>query len=214
MRGRSTNADFEESNSSGKVASLGVNVSALQGVAGTADAVYNITQDKQNVYSCEKMEFVEFDPDNEYINDAIIALQRVQDRLERAMPGRKRVFMITGLMIATDFRSSTSKKTAHGPSLAVGVDGTAVDVPAEAGPEIALESSKDRMISHGRTENKIIFAYRVVRIKRKWDGDSDWKHRSGGKYAVGDEQKASGKWSIWRKTESRRTFQIRFWWKL
>ncbi|KAH7073194.1 hypothetical protein FB567DRAFT_537240 [Paraphoma chrysanthemicola] len=188
LQNRSTNDDFKEKTQSGIVTSLGLNVNALQGLAGTVDAVYTIARDKQNIYSCEKLETIEFEPDDEYIHSAISASQRVQECLDRAMPGRKRVFMVTGLKIATGFRSSTSKETTHGPSLAVGLDGAALGVPAEAGPEIALESSKARVVSHGRTQNRIVFAYRVVKIKKKWDGEADWKHKSGGKYSLDDKQ--------------------------
>ncbi|KAF2030947.1 hypothetical protein EK21DRAFT_100078 [Setomelanomma holmii] len=177
-----------EENTSSAVASLGLNVNALQGIAGNMDAVYTIRNDKQSIYSCDKLETIEFEPGDEYINNAVIASQRVQEYLDRAMLGRKRVFMVTGWKIAIGFRSSTSEGKIHGPTLAVGLDGAAVGVPAAAGPEIAFEFGNARSISIGCTGNKIIFAYRVVKIKKKWDGEADWKHLSGGKYSLGNKR--------------------------
>jgi hypothetical protein len=169
------------------MASVGLNANVAQGIAGSADIVYAFAKDKNNIYACELLETLEFEPSKQFINDCITASQSVQSFLENSLPGRKRVYMITGLKIATGFRTSTSKETQHGPMLKVGVDATAFGVPVETGPEIELETTSARTVSHGKSMNKIVFAYRVVKIKQKRDGEAKYKYKSGGKYALADD---------------------------
>jgi hypothetical protein len=159
----------------------------LQGIAGTADVVYAFAKEKKNVHCCETLETVEFESTNKFINDSITASQRVQVTLSNALPGHKRVYMVTGLKIAAGFSTSTSKDFQHGPVLKVGVDATAFGVPAEAGPEIELSTTNARTVSQGRSLNKIVFAYRVVKIRQKRDGQAKWKHMDGGKYSLEEE---------------------------
>ncbi len=92
--------------------------------------------------------------------------------------------MITGLKIATGFSFSTAKETQHGPSLKIGVDLTPFGVPVEVGPETDFETKNARMVSQGRSTNKIVFAYRVIRIKEKGDGEVQFKHEAGGLYSI------------------------------
>jgi len=40
-----------------------------------------------------------------------------------------------------------------------------------------------RPVAHGKAVNRIVFAYRVVRIKVKGDGEASFRYKSGGKYA-------------------------------
>lgn len=194
--------DFKENVDKSFLGSVGANVNLAQGILGSAEAVYAFARDKSNIYHCEDLETTEFEPTQEFINDSITASPRVQSFLDNAMVGRKRVFMITGLKIATAFSASKSKATRHGPTLKVGVDAAAfgVPVPAEVEPEVQMEFGSKRTVAHGRTKNKIVFAYRVVRIRRKRDGQAAWKYKSGGKYSKDDEEDSEeeegGKWEI------------------
>ena len=95
--------------------------------------------------------------------------------------------MITGLKIATGFSKSASKETQHNPKLKVAVNATAMGVPVEAGPELDLAIANARTVSHGRSTNKIVFAYQAIRIKQKRDGEAKYKYKSGGKYAANDD---------------------------
>ncbi|KAH7395121.1 hypothetical protein DE146DRAFT_72878 [Phaeosphaeria sp. MPI-PUGE-AT-0046c] len=192
LKNASAHNDYQEHESKGIAASVGLDTSALQGLAGTATAFYTFAKDTEHTYSCEKLETLEFEPDNEYINNAIVASPRVQRFLERAFPGRKRVYMITGLKIATGFRRSSAMETSHGPGLAVGADAVAVGVPVGAGVETGVERNGARTIAHGETANKIVFAYRVVKIKARRDGLASFKHKSGGKYSMDDEGEDNG----------------------
>jgi hypothetical protein len=184
---QSASSNFSEINADGFAGAVGLNASVAQGLAGTADVVYAFARDKKNVYQCELLETTEFEPTYDFIKDSITASQRVQTTLNNALPGRKRIYMITGLKIATGFSTSTAKETQHSSTLNVGVDATAIGIPAQAGPTFELATANARTVSQGRSLNKIVFAYRVVRIRVKRDGEAKWKHKSGGKYAEDDE---------------------------
>lgn len=165
-------------------ADIGVSATAGQGVTGSADLFYAFARDKQNVYHCETLETVEFEPDKAFVSDSITASQRVQTFISNSLFGRKRVYMITGLKIATGFSMSSSKATQHSPSLKVALGFGALGVPAEAGPELGLSVGSARTVEQGQAFNKIVFAYRVIRIKDRWDGEPRFKYESGGKYAA------------------------------
>lgn len=187
LTNQSASTDFRETVSKGVEGAVGLNANIAQGIAGTADVMYAFARDKKNVYRCELLETMEFEPTKEFIVDSITASQRVQKTLNNALPGMKRVYMITGLKIATGFSTSTSKETQHGPMLKVGVDATAFGIPAEAGPEVEFATTNARTISQGPSVNKIVFAYRVVRIRQKRDGQPKWGYKSGGKYGMDEE---------------------------
>jgi len=187
LMNQSASAGFNETVDESLKGSMGLNANVAQGIAGSADLVYAFARGKKNVYCCELLETVEFEPSKEFISDCILASQRVQNFLENSLVGRKRVYMITGLKIATGFSQSASNETKHNPILKVAVNTTAMGVPVETGPELDLAIANARTVSHGRSTNKIVFAYRVIRIKRKRDGEARYKYKSGGKYSVNDD---------------------------
>lgn len=182
-------------------ADVGVNATAGQGVTGSADLVYAFTRDKEKTYHCETLETIEFEPDKAFVADSITASPRAQTFMNNSLFGRKRVYMITGLKIATGFSMSSSKATQHSPSLKVGLGFGALGVPAEAGPELGLSVGNGRTVEQGRALNKIVFAYRVIGIKDRWDGEPRFKYESGGKYAAEEDSDDSdedeeGKWLL------------------
>ncbi|RSL48885.1 hypothetical protein CEP54_012687 [Fusarium duplospermum] len=129
LKNMSSNIGFEETVGNNWNVSVGVSAGAAQGLAGTTSLVYAFARDKQNVYSCELLETVSFEPAKEYVTESICASPR-----------------------------------------------------DAAGVQLEFGTGNERTISHGRATNKIVFAYRVVRIKVKRDGEPDYKYRSGGKY--------------------------------
>ena len=98
--------------------------------------------------------------------------------------------------------------------LTVGVDATAFGAPVEVGPALELETANKRTVSQGRSLNKIVFAYRVVKIKRKRDGQAKYKYKSGGKYGVDDESDDSedededGPWDLELLDEEERSSEF------
>ncbi|KAF2689751.1 hypothetical protein K458DRAFT_414001 [Lentithecium fluviatile CBS 122367] len=199
LTNQSASTDFKETVENGHMGSVGLNANIAQGIAGSADIVYAFARDKKYVYACDHLETLEFEPNQQFIADCITASMPVQTFMENSLLGRKRVYMVTGLKIATGFRTSMAKEMQHGPSLRVGVDAMAfgAPVPLEAGPEVEFEASKASRIEQGRSENRVIFAYRVVRIRLKRDGTAKYKWKSGGKYSVDDDDSDEEDGELW-----------------
>jgi hypothetical protein len=180
----SATTNFADGVKKGIMGGVGLNANLAQGIAGSVDVIYGFAKDRTSTYHCELLETEEFEPTKEYIFNSIKASSRVQSALRDALPGRKRVYMITGVKIATGLSTTTSTETQHGPILRVGVNATALGVPVEAGPIVEFATTNARTISHGRSLNRVIFAYRVIRIKQKGDGEVKWTYKSGGLYSL------------------------------
>ncbi|KAL8390796.1 hypothetical protein RB595_009728 [Gaeumannomyces hyphopodioides] len=163
---------------------VGIFTSFVQGLSGNGDLIYAFTSDKYNTYRCEALETLEFEPDEQFVKDSITASLRVQDFLgnSNSFFGGRRVYMITGLKIATGFAMSSTDSAGHGPQLKV-----AVDVPVTGGPELNLTLGASRDISYGPASSRIVFAYRAIKISPKGDGEVRYKDLSGGTYGVGDD---------------------------
>lgn len=187
LKNQSASTDFNETVKQNVEVKAELRANLAQGIAGFADLIYTFGRDKQNIYSCELLETLEFAPTQEFVAECITASQRVQIFLENSIVGRKRVYMITGLKIATGFAKSSTMEAQHNPKLKVKVaDATLAGVLGEAGPELDLRLANARAVAYGRTTNKIVFAYQVIRIKPRWDGVARYKYKRGGKYAVGE----------------------------
>lgn len=160
-----------------------LNASAIQGIGigGSTDLIYAFARDKKNVYRCELLETLEFEPNQNFVAESILASQRVQRFLENSLSGRKRVYMITGLKIASGFSKSTNESH-HSAKLRVAAKATTM-----GGLGLDVNGSDARAVGHGQTVNRIVFAYRAIRIKLKWDGEARYKYKSGGKYGVDDD---------------------------
>jgi hypothetical protein len=201
LKNQSACAGFNETVTQNVEVKAELRANLAQGIAGFAGLIYTFTRDKQNIYSCELLETLEFAPTQEFVAECITASQRVQFFLENSIMGRKRVYMVTGLKIATGFAKSSTTEAQHNPKVKVKVaDATLAGVLGEAGPELDLRLANTQAVAHGRTSNRIVFAYRVIRIKPRWDGMPQYKHIRGGKYAVGENSDESedeeNKWEL------------------
>jgi hypothetical protein len=183
----SSSANFNESTDKNIEVSAGLQATAAYGVAGSGELVYIFARDKQNIYHCDFLETTEFSPTTEFVAECVRASLPMQTYLENAFVGRKRVYMVTGPKIATGFSQSSVRETQYGHSLKIGVDATPLGAPVQAGPEVDLTVGERRPVAYGKTVNKIVFAYRVIRVKMKWDGETKYRCKSGGKYGVSDE---------------------------
>ncbi|KAK1240151.1 hypothetical protein MKX08_007593 [Trichoderma sp. CBMAI-0020] len=184
LMNQSATADFNENKSRGfqSHADVNTNPMLMQGIGfgGSTDLIYAFARDKKNEYRCELLETLEFEPNQDFVTESIRASKRVQDFLENSLVGRKRVYMITGLKIASGFSKST-KETQHSARLQVALKSTM------GGLGLDINTSNAREVCHGRTLNRIVFAYRVIRIKMKRDGEARYKYKRGGKYGVDDD---------------------------
>ncbi|KAI1742981.1 hypothetical protein F4680DRAFT_410676 [Xylaria scruposa] len=148
---------------------------------------YTWKRDKQTVYYSDKLEKLEFEPDIDYISQCIRASDRVRDRLENSLSGRRRVYMITGLMIATGFRKSISASTQHNLQANISLNMSASGIPGDVGPRLSLATATDRILEES-FDTKIIFAYKYVTVKQRGDGELSYKPKSGGMYSVEDDE--------------------------
>ncbi|KAH8698201.1 hypothetical protein GQ44DRAFT_832237 [Phaeosphaeriaceae sp. PMI808] len=185
---KSTSANFHDTASKSFSGSLGLNANILQGLAGSGEIAYGFSREQSKTYTCDELETIEFEPNKEFVEESINASQDVQKFLEYDVLRRNRVYMVTGLKIATGFNTFSSKETLHGPVLKVGVDATAFGVPGEVGPQIELETGGARTTELGKAMNRVVFAHRVVRIRRRRNLQAKYTDISGGKYSVDDDE--------------------------
>lgn len=165
----------------------GIYANIAQGIAGSGDLVYAFAKDKTSIFQCELLETLEFEPNVEFIANCIASSQRVQNFIDDSFLGNKRVYMITGLKVATGFSMTTLKSSEHGPMLRIGFNSTALGIPVESGPQLELRVGSSRAIFHGKSTSKIIFAYRAIKISLRRDGRPKYKDVSGGQYNLGSD---------------------------
>ncbi|KKP05305.1 hypothetical protein THAR02_02571 [Trichoderma harzianum] len=181
LMNQNLSTDFHESESQSFTAKANLGSNIIQGIEGPADLVYAFARDKNNIYSCEFLETLEFEPNQEFVAECILASQRVQSFLENSLIGRRRVYMITGLKIASGLTKSSAEKNQHNSKLTVAAKPIAI---GDLG--LNMTATNAQTVSCGRTLNKTVFAYRAIRIKLKWDGQVRYRYKSGGKYSVDD----------------------------
>ncbi|KAL5092196.1 hypothetical protein Trisim1_002081 [Trichoderma cf. simile WF8] len=181
LMNQSVSTDFNGNEGWSFKAKANLKSNVVQGIEGSANFVYAFARDKKNVYHCELLETLEFEPNKEYVTESVLASQRVQGFLENSLIGRRRVYMITGLKIASGLTKSSMKESQHNPKLRIAAKSSAI-----GGLGLDITATNAGAVSYGRTLNKIVFAYRAIRIKLKWDGQARYKYKSGGKYDVDD----------------------------
>jgi hypothetical protein len=150
---------------------------------GSGELIYGFTKDSKVVYTCEKLETEEFEPNKEFVTQSVYASQAVQDYIQESFVGRKRVFMITGLKIATGFRVSSAESNEHEPKLEIRGSGAPFGVPVNGGPDGKLTSKRGRELEYDGV-SKVLFAYRAIRIRPQSDGEMKFKDISGGQYSL------------------------------
>lgn len=165
----------------------GVFAEVAQGLLGGGELIYTFARDKGHSYCCKSLETVEFEPDERFVDDCIKASQRVQQFIADSFLGNKKVYMITGLKIATGLSARKTANQEHGPELRVGLDGSLIGAPVQAGPQLGVMASQRREIAYGPLLSEVVFAYRAIKISPKRSGNLDIKDISGGQYSVEDE---------------------------
>lgn len=186
LQNNSEKTNFNDTIGSSVKGGIGLNASPLQILGAGGSLLYSFANDGKRTYHCDLLETLEFQPGKEYVVESIKKSQHVQNYIQRPFPGPKKVYMITGLKIATGFTMTEVKNSNHGPKLEVTVDSTQFGVPLEGGPQVELEFGRSRDLSQGGS-SKIIFAYRAIKIRPRSDGTAKYDEISGGLYGLGDE---------------------------
>jgi hypothetical protein len=186
---KSGTVEFQDTVRKSIEGSVGLVTSAAQGLPGSGDVIYAFARDSCDTYRCAALDTVEFEPDDQFVKDSITASLRVQDALQDSVCFFRstRVYMITGLKIATGFAKSSITTDEHGPQLKVAVEASSFGVPVTGGCEFGLTFGAGRDVSHGPASSKIVFAYRAIKIWSKRDGQVRYKDLSGGLYSLDDD---------------------------
>ncbi|KAF1345550.1 hypothetical protein BDV97DRAFT_372740 [Delphinella strobiligena] len=117
----------------------------------------------EEVYSCEALETVEFEPGAEYLARCM-ALRTVGAFVKRSRVRGRSVYMVTGVKIA---KSSRGRRTGGG--FKVGVDGSGVGVPVGGGVGVEVRRELSTGLRVGRSDD-FVLAYKVVKVSVKRDG--------------------------------------------
>lgn len=129
----------------------------------------NFDHGTENKYSFDRIETTWFNPieGKAYIN-SLLARPKISEYLSKRTGWGKHaaVYVITGLKIVRGGTIKTSKTRGHGGALSIGLDGSGVAVPVEAGPEIEVQRERGEETEWGGGDD-FVFAYRVSRIKVK-----------------------------------------------
>lgn len=186
---------FQDTVRANITANIGVNAELAQGLPLSGNLIFSSSKDKKYVYKCANLKTTEFDPIDEYVLQCIHASQRVQDYIQNCFVGRKKIYMITGLKIATNFSMTMTENTEQGPILNVTADGTGYGVPVSGGPQMDLTVGTSRDLTSG-TSAQIVFAYRAIKIQPGYDGTVGYKDIKGGLYSVDDDEDEDEGWTI------------------
>jgi hypothetical protein len=149
-------------------ASVGLYAKFLELVVGVGvDAAVNWDHKNADEYSFARLETIYFNPleVSEYLTESLEA-PNVKAYIEKGWARRRPVYIITGLKVVRGGKLKSSKTRGHGGTLSVGVDGTALTVPVDAGPELEVQREKGYEVSWS-TSDDFVFAYRLSRLKLK-----------------------------------------------
>ena len=123
--------NFSETSNTSVEINGGLSAEAAQGVLGSGELIYTFGRDKGHVYRCARLNTIEFDPDERFVDACIMSSQRVQSFIADSFLGKQTIYMITGLKIATGFSTKTTTSSEHGPRLQIGFNATAFGVSAQ-----------------------------------------------------------------------------------
>ncbi len=119
----------------------------------------------ENIYSFERVETVQFAPNEEYLQKCVEAAP-VRRYLEKSRY-RKPVYVITGLKTVHGAKAKTLVSRRYGGKLGVEVDGTVWSggtAPVGGGPEVEGKTGKKHGASWAGSDD-FVFAFRVRRVR-------------------------------------------------
>jgi hypothetical protein len=161
--------------------SVGVWASFLQVVLGAGGDVGVSWENQANqTYSAKTMKWIEFRPSLQYIRAAVT--DEEIDEFIRSNKFREKIFMVTGLMVASGASGVINSMRERGLYAHVGVDGTILSggqAPIAAGPEGSLNWGKERQTSFEDADD-FVFAFRLRQVKVRKSGDISHKPRTDG----------------------------------
>ena len=136
-----------------------------------------------------------FMPKRAFIRESVLQEDVQQYLLDTKF--REKIYMITGIMIASGASSVTGYMKEKGMYAHVGVDATMfTGVPISAGPELGLSSKTENEVSFQDADD-FVFAFRVREIKVKKSGEvTDTRFDKGALFSIGGDEEGDGKVDI------------------
>ncbi len=162
---KTTIGKFTESSTRSIKADGGLNANIAQGIGGSGDVIFTRSKSTKESYSCSQLDTESFEPDEAYVQQSMTALD-VQEYLGACALWNKKVFMVTGLKIAKDLKVGRDTSDERGGTLNVGVDATALGVPAGVGLSGSATPATLRSMAY-EAPPIVVFAFRVIQIKPK-----------------------------------------------
>ena len=130
-------------------------------------------------YKCDLLVTDEFEPADDFLREALLASPKAQEIFQRPVWKTRKVYMVTGLLIATGLQEQKGQKTRIAPRLSINAG--ALGFPAALEAALEFEVSVDNTEVWGRAVHAVVFAYRVVKITEKRDGSLKSRLKRGGK---------------------------------
>jgi hypothetical protein len=147
---------------------LGVWTCFLEALLGAGiDITVKIDKATSQAWTAESMTTMSFHPSEKFLADAV-SHDDVRNYIT-AQKFREKIYMITGVMIASSSTSFLSTLSEKGLYVHAGVDATAwAGIPISVGPEGKWQRKSATTKSSVRTE-EFVFAYRVreIRVRKK-----------------------------------------------
>lgn len=141
--------------------SVGLFSNFLQAVTVGGEVSYASKQTKQLEYSCDKMETRKFVPSTEYIN-SVVQDATISTYLKSGGLSSK-VFVITGLKIASEITITTTLEDGYEAKAQVGIDLLAGGL--KIGPQGSWKSETSK--THTTTiKGPIVFAFQVKKLRK------------------------------------------------
>jgi hypothetical protein len=169
---------------------VGIWASFLQLIVGVGgDVGVSIANDTSQNYSANVMKWSEFRPSLAYLRNAV--KEEEVDEFIRGNRFREKVYMVTGIMIASGASGVVQRMRERGIYAHVGVDATVFSggmAPVAIGPDFKLTQSTRECEAFSNAD-EFVFAFRLRQIKVKKTGEVTHKAKvDGALFGVGDDE--------------------------
>jgi hypothetical protein len=169
---------------------MGIWASFLQLIVGVGgDVGVSVANETSQSYSAEVMKWSEFRPSLAYMRQAV--KEEEVDEFIRGNRFREKVYMVTGIMVASGASGVVDRMRERGIYAHVGVDATVLSggmAPVAMRPEGELTQGKREREAFSDAD-EFVFAFRLRQIKVKKTGEVTHKAKvDGALFGVGDEE--------------------------
>jgi hypothetical protein len=134
--------------------------------------------------SAKRVETKSFTSTEELLNASLV-LPAVEVHLGALGLRHKRLFIVTGVKIASGASISESEGQTYGASLMVGFDGSGMGISISVGPKVEGSKERSREVTW-ECEESFVFAYRLREIRFRNGVVRTEQYRDGAVYGIGE----------------------------